>query len=158
MPQRHHNRLSRLWSDTIRSSTRNLRKAQSFRNGVRFRHLYGGLCTPRMPGISVNAWFGAGRTPSSADSNGLNIRCYYDATRAHWQSGLLSSVDQKGSGFSQALGYWEAKVWCPRLGPADTANTPGLWPGFWLDGVNGISGAPSSGGDVAEIEANHRSK
>jgi hypothetical protein len=99
-----------------------------------------------------DAWFGVGKTPPSADPNGLNIRCSYDTTRTHWQSGLLSSVDQKGSGFSQALGYWEAKVWCPRLGPGDTANTPGLWPGFWLDGVNGISGAPNSGGDVAEID------
>ena len=104
-----------------------------------------------------NAWFGAARTPRSsypitADSNGLNIRCYYDSTRAHWQSGLLSSVGRKGSGFSQALGYWEAKIWCPPLGAGDKANTPGLWPAFWLDGVNGISGAPNSGGDVAEID------
>jgi len=73
-----------------------------------------------------DAWFGAGRTPPSADSNGLNITCCYNSTRAHWQSGLLSSVDQKGSGFSQALGYWEAKVWCPSLGTGDRANTPGL--------------------------------
>jgi len=26
------------------------------------------------------------------------------------------------------------------------------WPAFWLAGVNGISGAPNSGGDVAEID------
>jgi Glycosyl hydrolases family 16 len=99
-----------------------------------------------------DAWFGAGTRPSSADSDGLNIRCYYNTTRAHWQSGLLSSADQKGSGFSQALGYWEAKVWCPPLSPADTANTPGLWPAFWLVGVNGISGTPHSGGETAEID------
>jgi hypothetical protein len=99
-----------------------------------------------------DAWFGARWAFPSAESNGLNIRCYYDTTRAHWQSGLLSSVDQKGSGFSQALGYWEAKIWCPPLGTRDKANTPGLWPAFWLNGVNGISGPPNFGGDVAEID------
>jgi hypothetical protein len=46
----------------------------------------------------------------------------------------------------------EAKVWCPPLGTGDAANTPGLWPAFWLNGVNGISGAPNSEGDVAEID------
>ena len=48
------------------------------------------------------------------------------------------------------LGYREAKVWCPPLGIGDTANTPGLWPAFWLAGVNGIRGARNSGGDAAE--------
>jgi hypothetical protein len=99
-----------------------------------------------------DAWFGAGGIAPSGNFDGLNIRCYYNAARAHWQSGLLSSVDKKGSGFSQALGYWEAKVWCPPLGPGDRAHTPGLWPAFWLDGVNGINGAPNSGGDVAEVD------
>ena len=94
-----------------------------------------------------DAWFGAGKTPPRADSNGLNISCYYNTTRAHWQSGLLSSMDRKGNGFSQALGYWEAKIWCPPLDAGDTVNTPGLWPAFWLDGLNG-----TSEGDVAEID------
>ena len=97
-----------------------------------------------------DAWFGAGSAPPSADCNGLNITCYYNTTRAHWQAGLLSSVDQNGRGFSQALGYWEGKIWCPSLGAGDGANTPGLWPAFWLNGVNGVSGAPNSGGEVAE--------
>ena len=99
-----------------------------------------------------DAWFGKGGTPPSVDSNGLKIRCCYNTPRAHWQSGLLSSVDRKGSGFSQALGYWEAKIWCPPLGAGDRANTPGLWPAFWLNGVNGIPGAPNFGGDAAEID------
>jgi beta-glucanase (GH16 family) len=41
-----------------------------------------------------------------------------------WRSGLLSSTDPKGNGFSQQFGYFEMRAKLPR--------GPGLWPAFWL--------------------------
>lgn len=41
-----------------------------------------------------------------------------------WRSGLLSSVNAQRQGFSQALGYFEARI---RMPPG-----PGNWPAFWL--------------------------
>ena len=43
----------------------------------------------------------------------------------HWQSGLLSSVDPHGNGFSQLYGYFEMRAKLPK---AD-----GTWPAFWMD-------------------------
>ncbi|WP_233206637.1 glycoside hydrolase family 16 protein [Caulobacter sp. FWC2] len=47
----------------------------------------------------------------------------------HWRSGLLSSVDAKGRGFSQRFGYFEARMKVPA--------GPGVWPAFWLATVVG---------------------
>lgn len=49
-----------------------------------------------------------------------------------WRSGLLSSADKKGDGFSQQFGYFEARMKLP----------PGLgtWPAFWLLGVKKLQG------------------
>jgi hypothetical protein len=44
-----------------------------------------------------------------------------------WRSGLLSSVDPKGDGFSQKFGYFEMRAKFPK--------GPGTWPAFWLMGV-----------------------
>ena len=44
-----------------------------------------------------------------------------------WRSGLLSSVDSKGNGFSQKFGYFEMRAKFPK--------GPGTWPAFWLMGV-----------------------
>lgn len=41
-----------------------------------------------------------------------------------WRSGLLSSTDPKGNGFTQQFGYFEMRA---KLPPG-----PGLWPAFWL--------------------------
>jgi beta-glucanase (GH16 family) len=41
-----------------------------------------------------------------------------------WRSGLLSSADAKGNGFTQQFGYFEMRA---KLPPG-----PGLWPAFWL--------------------------
>jgi hypothetical protein len=41
-----------------------------------------------------DASFGAGRMLPSADSNGLNIKCYYDTTRAHWQVFIDRGYDE----------------------------------------------------------------
>ena len=70
------------------------------------------------------------KTPSPFKvSNGmLSITAYRDPNaNNHWRSGLLASVDTQGRGFSQALGYYEARMQLPA--------GPGLWPAFWLAGL-----------------------
>jgi beta-glucanase (GH16 family) len=70
--------------------------------------------------------------PFSVSNGILTISAYQDPTIAnHWRSGLLSSADYQGGGFSQALGYWECRMMLP--------SGQGVWPAFWLAGVNGIS-------------------
>jgi len=49
-----------------------------------------------------------------------------------WRSGLLSSADKKGDGFSQQYGYFEARMKLPK--------GEGTWPAFWLLGVNKLRG------------------
>jgi beta-glucanase (GH16 family) len=73
------------------------------------------------------------RTPSpfSVNNGKLTITAYQDPkANNHWRSGLLSSVDTRGNGFSVALGYFECSMKLP--------SGPGVWPAFWLAGVNGI--------------------
>jgi beta-glucanase (GH16 family) len=45
-----------------------------------------------------------------------------------WRSGLLASVDKSGKGFSQRNGYFEMRAKFPE--------GTGVWPAFWLVGVN----------------------
>ncbi|MFM1816082.1 MAG: endo,3,4-beta-glycanase ExsH [Pseudomonadota bacterium] len=45
-----------------------------------------------------------------------------------WRSGLLSSVGRDWKGFAQKYGYFEMKA---KLPPG-----PGLWPAFWLIGID----------------------
>lgn len=54
-----------------------------------------------------------------------------------WRSGLLSSTDAKGNGFSQRYGYFETRMKLPK--------GPGVWPAFWLASVPGL-------GDGVEID------
>lgn len=48
--------------------------------------------------------------------------------QGRWRSGLLASVDPKMQGFSQRYGYFEMSAKMP---PGE-----GVWPAFWLIGVN----------------------
>ena len=67
-------------------------------------------------------------SPFSVRNGTLTITAWKDPTRSnHWRSGLLCSLDTKGHGFAQALGYFEAKMQLPA--------GPGVWPGFWLLGL-----------------------
>lgn len=72
----------------------------------------------------------------------LRIEQYYDPVINHWRSGIISTIDNKGNGFSQALGYWEARIFFP--------SGPGVWPAFWFAGVNGIN--PNRTNTSAEID------
>ena len=59
-------------------------------------------------------------------SNGV-LRIEARKRDGKWQSGLLSSVDKNGDGFSQKYGYFEMRAKLPK--------GPGVWPAFWLLGV-----------------------
>jgi hypothetical protein len=82
-----------------------------------------------------DAWFtGPGepntKSPFSLWQGHLVITASHDPLRNHWRSGLISSVDPSGNGFTQALGYWETRLWLP---PG-----AGVWPAFWLEGVTSL--------------------
>jgi Glycosyl hydrolases family 16 len=77
---------------------------------------------------------GTGKVPPSPFSlynNYLVIKAYLDPIINHWRSGIITSVDTQGKGFSQALGYFEARM--------NMSRGAGVWPSFWLAGVNGIN-------------------
>jgi beta-glucanase (GH16 family) len=59
----------------------------------------------------------------------------------HWRSGLLASVDTQARGFTQALGYYEARMKLP--------DGPGVWPAFWLEGLGNLKSPKTK---VAEID------
>jgi beta-glucanase (GH16 family) len=63
--------------------------------------------------------------PFTKGAGGLKITARKDRD-GKWVSGLLCSVDPKGRGFTQAGGYFEARMKMP---PG-----PGVWPAFWLAG------------------------
>jgi hypothetical protein len=76
---------------------------------------------------------------------GLNIRL--QEVNKFWTSGVLTSVDTHGKGFSQMYGYFEMKAKFPR-----GENT---WPAFWLlNTAAKSSGAPAGEIDIVEYIAN----
>jgi Glycosyl hydrolases family 16 len=78
---------------------------------------------------------------------GLNIRL--QKVSKLWISGVLTSVDSHGKGFSQMYGYFEMKAKFP---PGE--NT---WPAFWLLNTAAKTGrAPAGEIDVVEYIANPR--
>jgi beta-glucanase (GH16 family) len=66
-------------------------------------------------------------SPFKVENGILDITAWKEPENNKWRSGLLASVDTKGKGFSQALGYFEV---CMRL-----PDGPGVWPAFWLNGL-----------------------
>lgn len=68
--------------------------------------------------------------PFIKTARGLDIVAR-EETEGHWTSGLISSRDRdgpEGKGFAQAYGYFEIKAKLPQ--------GMGLWPAFWLIGVD----------------------
>ncbi|TAZ00282.1 glycoside hydrolase family 16 protein [Rhizobium leguminosarum] len=65
--------------------------------------------------------------PFTTDQGNLKIEARKGADGT-WRSGLLSSVNPKGEGFSQQFGYFEARM---KLPPGK-----GVWPAFWLIGLD----------------------
>ena len=63
-----------------------------------------------------------GSTPFSVKDGVLTIEARRQEGK--WTSGLLSSVDPKGNGFSQQYGYFEMRAKFPE--------GAGTWPAFWL--------------------------
>lgn len=61
-----------------------------------------------------------------------------------WRSGLLASVDRKGEGFSQKYGYFEMRAKFPA--------GEGVWPAFWLIGVERMKGDVPSAAEIDIVE------
>jgi beta-glucanase (GH16 family) len=73
--------------------------------------------------------------PFSIGPSGLNITARKDEL-GHWRSGLICSMDKDGpgqQGFAQQYGYFEMRAKLP--------DGPGVWPAFWLIGVNKATSA-----------------
>lgn len=98
--------------------------------------------------IAHTPWYGdfgsaafanpVGNFPFAYGPNGLTITM--TETNGVWQSGLLSSVDPAGNGFSQAMGYFECRMQMPA--------GPGVWPAFWLRS----SADPNAYGELDVVE------
>lgn len=88
-----------------------------------------------------------GISPFRIDPSGfLRIKTWFDSTANHLRSGLLSTLDYTGKGFSLANGYYEVSVCVPRAG--------GTWPSFWMETVNTYNKARTTNAveiDVFEI-------
>ena len=86
-------------------------------------------------GISVNPY-------SLIPGGGLNITL----TKKNnvWYSGVLTSVDSKGVGFSQKYGYFEMS--------ANLSGDPGSWPAFWMLNTSNLTGNQASTGGGGEID------
>ncbi len=61
-----------------------------------------------------------------------------------WRSGLLASVDRKGQGFSQQYGYFEMRAKFPA--------GEGVWPAFWLIGVERLKDGATATAEIDIVE------
>lgn len=97
---------------------------------------------PSTPTYMAGIRDGVGKDPYSLVSGGgLDIRL--QKTNGAWYSGVISTVDNTGTGFSQKYGYFEMKAKFP--------NAAGTWPAFWLLNANHLSqSAPAGEIDVVE--------
>jgi beta-glucanase (GH16 family) len=97
-----------------------------------------------------DAWFtgpGEPNTPSpfSVGNGHLIITAYRDPNAGyHWRSGLIASVDTTGNGFSQALGYFECRMWLP--------SGVGVWPAFYLGDALGLQDPTQNRAEIDILE------
>ena len=61
-----------------------------------------------------------------------------------WYSGVMTSVDNAGQGFSQQYGYFEVT--------AQLSGDPGTWPSFWLLNTSQKQGVSTNGGEIDVFE------
>ena len=87
-------------------------------------------------GVLEKNSLGQSINPFSVSGGHLTIKASIDPSINHWRSGLISSIDTNGNGFSQTLGYWEARIYNP--------TGSGVWPAFWLESTNVIQRASRS--------------
>ena len=93
-------------------------------NGVEqccMTNVVGAMYPSKVNGRSVN--------PYSIDpESGLGITLSKNDNA--WYSGILTSVDQFGKGFSQKYGYFEIRAKMPA--------GPGTWPAFWMKSLSNL--------------------
>jgi beta-glucanase (GH16 family) len=65
--------------------------------------------------------------PFTVEDGVLRIEASKEGSN-QWRSGLLASVDRTGKGFAQQFGYFEMRAKLPA--------GKGLWPAFWLIGLD----------------------
>ncbi len=81
--------------------------------------------------------------PFTVEDGVLRIEMRRDG-EGKWQSGLLASVDRKGAGFSQKYGYFEMRAKFPA--------GEGVWPAFWLVGVERLAPDPEATAEIDIVE------
>ena len=86
-------------------------------------------------GLSVDPY-------SLISGGGLNITL--SKQNNAWYSGVLTSVDYTGKGFSQQYGYFEIT--------AQLSGDPGTWPAFWMLNTANLSGNAAAVGGDGEID------
>ena len=87
-------------------------------------------------GVSVDPY-------SLINGGGLNITL--SKTGNVWYSGVMTSVDNAGQGFSQQYGYFEIS--------AKLSGDPGTWPSFWLLNEGQKQGNNSNVGEIDVFES-----
>lgn len=80
--------------------------------------------------------------PFTIHNGMLRIEARKDA--GGWKSGLLSSVDPKGHGFSQTYGYFEMRAKFPK--------GPGTWPAFWMLSLDKLRDRKRTGIEIDIVE------
>jgi len=80
--------------------------------------------------------------PFTVERGILAITARKDAS-GNWRSGLLSSTDKDGVGFSQRYGYFEIRTQVPA--------GEGIWSAFWLAQIAG-KGPPDTGVEIDILE------
>jgi beta-glucanase (GH16 family) len=85
----------------------------------------------------------AGDFPFTLREGALRIEAR-KGPNGRWRSGLLSSVDRQGRGFTQRYGYFEIRALLPR-GEA-------VWPAFWLIGADRLASGSRYTAEVDILE------